>query len=1033
MGLSREDARRAVIDWFDAQGLLEEVRPYTHSVGHSYRSHVPIEPWLSDQWYVAVTDDRLRGSALRALDPDQAPQLPDDVPLRGDTTGDGQLRFHPRPLRPHLPRLARHHPRLVHLAPAVVGSPDPGVGADPAACRRPSRGAPRLSARPKATTVSPSPRAGSTPVPHTWCGASPTTPSRRRCACRRARRFAASPRADDSLDEDSLVAALEADGFTRDPDVLDTWFSSGLWPLSTMGWPWPADFPETVGLLDAFNPTSVLSTAREIITLWVSRMVMFNRYFRAGTLPFTDVFIHAMVQDGHGQKMSKSLGNGVDPRDIIHSHGADAMRYTLVQMTTDTQDVRMPVDLVCPHTGQAFTPEVITTSAGHVVTAPVQRSPGDPTKEMVTAFGVATGAVTPTAERPLARNSSAKFDLGRNFANKLWNATRFALRRLDGTTAGDDVVVGAADARFVDRWILARLHETVATLERALRNYQFNVYADTLYDFVWRDVCDRYLEAVKPTIDDDPTQQVVLGAVLDAVLRIMHPVCPFVTEALWPAVSEARHGHIDGLELPPAPLLAGAAWPVVADRLGDRDVVDTFDRGDTLAAMIRTLRAERNVAPRKEVTVHAPAGVRQLIAACGGAVETLAGVSAVLASEGERPGGGQSAGLRGCRGADLRGWSTSSTPTSSGPAWRRSSKPRPSRSRASRVVWPTRATSTTPSPNWSTRPGRCSTRPVPTWPRPSRPWPRWADGRFGGSDVDRTDPPGAGCPSTSTCRGAWRSSPARWTAGVEATWTDQPGGTGAMIAALAAGEVDVVSILTEGTVAAIADGLAATIVQTYVASPLQWGVHVPAGSDLTEIDDCAGRRVAISRRLSGSHLMAHVQADRHGWQLEESRFVLVGGLGRRSEGVRRGRGRRVPVGSLHDPAAGRRRRVPPSGGGADAVAGVRHRGAHRHPVGSHDRGRHHRRRRGGRGHGPAPPVRSHRVGRRSLRPRHCDGRGLVRHHRVRPQGRSRPADAGRLRRGPGERHGVEPRLTPAIRSGQGSSPSAGASATVPTG
>ena len=139
------------------------------------------------------------------------------------------------------------------------------------------------------------------------------------------------------MNETELISALEAAGFERDPDVLDTWFSSALWPMSTMGWPYPEDFPETTGngsdLLSTFNPTSLLSTAREIITLWVSRMVMFNRYFMDGQLPFTDVFIHAMVQDGHGQKMSKSLGNGVDPRDIIYSHGADAMRFTLVQMT----------------------------------------------------------------------------------------------------------------------------------------------------------------------------------------------------------------------------------------------------------------------------------------------------------------------------------------------------------------------------------------------------------------------------------------------------------------------------------------------------------------------------------------------------------------------------------------------------------------------------------------------------------------------------------------------------------------------------
>ena len=311
------------------------------------------------------------------------------------------------------------------------------------------------------------------------------------------------------MDEAALVAALEADGFVRDPDVLDTWFSSALWPLSTMGWPWPDDFPETQGLLDTFNPTSVLSTAREIITLWVSRMVMFNRYFLDHQLPFEHVFIHAMVQDGHGQKMSKSLGNGVDPRDIIFSHGADAMRFTLVQMTTDTQDVRMPVEAVCPHTGEAFVPEFVTTRAGHVVAAPVQQSPSGDGREMVTAYGVATGEVEPTDERPLARNTSSKFDIGRNFANKLWNATRFALRRLEDVPHVSEPV-DLATSRFVDRWIIARLAATIDTLDHALANYQFNVVADTLYDFVWHDVCDRYLEAVKPTVDDDPAQQIVL-------------------------------------------------------------------------------------------------------------------------------------------------------------------------------------------------------------------------------------------------------------------------------------------------------------------------------------------------------------------------------------------------------------------------------------------------------------------------------------------------------------------------------------------
>jgi valyl-tRNA synthetase len=334
--------------------------------------------------------------------------------------------------------------------------------------------------------------------------------------------------------------------------------------------------------------------------------------------------------------MSKSLGNGVDPRDIIHGHGADAMRFTLVQMTTDTQDVRMPVDLVCPHTGEAFTPEFITTSAGHTVAAPIQTSPGDPTKKMVSAYGVATGTASPTAEMPLARNTSSKFDLGRNFANKLWNATRFALKRVD-TSRTLDAPVDVAARPFPDRWIVARLARTVARLEQSLADYQFNAYADTLYDFVWHDVCDRYLEMVKPTIDDDHEQQAVLVCVLDTVLRIMHPVCPFVTEALWPHVGAARCGEVAGLALPPANLLAGAAWPNVDPLLDDDDAVDTWQRVDQLIGAIRTVRGAQSIPPRKQITVHAPDATMALIDHTDGVVQVLAGVGELVPIEGGRP------------------------------------------------------------------------------------------------------------------------------------------------------------------------------------------------------------------------------------------------------------------------------------------------------------------------------------------------------------------------------------------------------------
>ncbi len=631
LGLSREDARTAVVDWFEAEGLLSEVRDYSHSVGHSYRSHVPIEPWLSDQWYVRVTDERLRGSALRAQTPDQVADLPDGVEPRADQPGDGELRFYPD-------RYAKTYQtwhenirdwcisrqlwwghqipvwnRLVATADlsAELTTALDGVGIDEAVKIRSNwsdAGASHLVRRITEDEVEES-----------VCVPPDATLTRL-------------DRWSDELDEAGLIAALEADGFVRDPDVLDTWFSSALWPMSTMAWPWPEDYPDTDGLLDAFNPTSVLTTAREIITLWVSRMVMFNRYFMNGQLPFTDVFIHAMIQDGHGQKMSKTLGNGVDPRDIIHSHGADAMRFTLVQMTTDTQDVRMPVDMVCPHTGEAFTPSFEKTPSGHLVASPIQTSPGDPSKTMVSAFGAATGAATPTDDQPLARNTSSKFDIGRNFANKTWNATRFALKRLaDASPATEPVAV--ADTRFVDRWILARLGETLDDAQKALDNYQFNSFVDTLYDFVWRDVCDRYLEAVKPTIDDDPVQQVVLGTVLDAVLRVLHPVTPFVTEALWPHVSAARSGSVIGVDLPAAEILAGAAWPEVAIDIVDRSVIADFERADTLVAAIRSIRSSQGVKPKQRISVHAPAEVLELIETAGGYIEALAGVGEVTPVE----------------------------------------------------------------------------------------------------------------------------------------------------------------------------------------------------------------------------------------------------------------------------------------------------------------------------------------------------------------------------------------------------------------
>ncbi len=343
----------------------------------------------------------------------------------------------------------------------------------------------------------------------------------------------------------------------------------------------------------------MLCTAREIITLWVSRMVMFNTYLH-GKLPFKDVFIHAMIQDGHGQKMSKSLGNGVDPNDIIHSHGADAMRFTLASMTTQTQDVRMPVDMVCPYTGKTFTPKFITVGSGqHKVAAPIQESPFAKGKKMVSSYGVASGQVKPTDEMPLARNTSEKFDYGRNFANKLWNATRFALSNIDEATGHEE-----GELSLADRWIIARAIEAVQAADRALSDYDFHNYAQGLYSFIWNDLCDWYIEAVKGVVRQSATARRVLASMIDVSLRLLHPAMPFITEKLWERLNAVvPERGVDGLELPASELLVRAPWPKADAGAIDKDAEETFARVQEAVVMVREVRASNKVPPREKVDV----------------------------------------------------------------------------------------------------------------------------------------------------------------------------------------------------------------------------------------------------------------------------------------------------------------------------------------------------------------------------------------------------------------------------------------------
>ncbi|MCC7408650.1 MAG: valine--tRNA ligase, partial [Phycisphaeraceae bacterium] len=587
LGMDRFEAREAVVEWFRKEKLLEEVKPYRHSVGHSYRSHVPIEPYLSDQWYVKVTDERLAGAALRAMDPAQrgdskgctwksgdpfapSPSEPGSMsPVRapsarlGQTEWEGQLRFIPE-------RYARNfqawHENIRDWCISRQlwwGHRIPVWKRETFRRIRPSDQYPADSALGTEERL--------THINNVEIGY-----QRQWESDGNEYEYICVPSGHVEIEQQ-----LERLGYAQDPDVLDTWFSSALWPISTLGWPDPrkfsAEFPDGDAALQAWNPSTVLSTAREIITLWVSRMVMFNLYFR-DCLPFKDVFIHAMIQDGQGRKMSKSLGNGVDPLDIIATHGADAMRFTLAQMTTQTQDVRMPV----------------------------------------------------AHDEKSGKNTSPKFDNGRNFANKLWNAVRFALGNLTTGRPEGDVTPHLSLA---DRWILSRLARTIATVDAALADYNFNVYAQTLYDFAWRDLCDWYLEAIKPVVQTDTppggAARATLAACLDALLRLLHPVMPFLTEELWSHLNRAWPVRtLPGLDLPTSDLCITAAWPTAAPSLMSETAETDFELLRSVISAVREVRTTYKVPPRQKITASAKASaaLSAKLLEHRGLLETLANI-----------------------------------------------------------------------------------------------------------------------------------------------------------------------------------------------------------------------------------------------------------------------------------------------------------------------------------------------------------------------------------------------------------------------
>jgi valyl-tRNA synthetase len=403
-----------------------------------------------------------------------------------------------------------------------------------------------------------------------------------------------------------LEERYEAAGFAQEEDVLDTWFSSALWPHETLGWPDKQHNPPLNGrpdpsstgnneVLNYFYPGSVLVTSRDIITLWVARMVLTGLY-NMGDVPFRHVCIHPKIQDGFGQTMSKSKGNGVDPTELIEKYGCDGMRFTIASFAGETQDVRLPVGYECPHC-QAVIPQ----EQHHLKFKPGKPKIKCPKCKKESQY--ATPNYVPDEGEPVARIVIERFEYGRNFCNKLWNAARFAMLNLEGYTPGP---VDLSSLGIEDRWILSRLATVTDEVTSLLNVYKFDTATHSLREFVWNEFCDWYLEMIKPRLRDEslkPTAQRILVTVLDTTLRLLHPFTPFITEELWQRLREIA--PLRGLPepMPVSDAIIVAAWPAGFDGWRDTALEARFQRLQELIVAVRNVRGTYNISPAITVPV----------------------------------------------------------------------------------------------------------------------------------------------------------------------------------------------------------------------------------------------------------------------------------------------------------------------------------------------------------------------------------------------------------------------------------------------
>jgi len=359
------------------------------------------------------------------------------------------------------------------------------------------------------------------------------------------------------VDEVEFCPGCKSDNIEQESDVLDTWFSSGLWPHSTLGW------PDDTEDLRYFYPTTVMETAYDLIFFWVARMIMMG-IEDTGDIPFRTIYFHGLVRDEKGDKMSKTTGNVIDPLEMIEQYGTDALRFGLITGT----------------------------------------SPGNDSKL-----------------------SLVKLEAGRNFANKLWNAARFVIRNLDGRQVDAGVQKDLLPAE--DSWILSRLNGTISNVGRAMENYQFAEAQKHIYDFLWSEYCDWYIELAKVRLrstEVETSPVPVLVHVLETSLLLLHPFMPFITEELWQNLR--RYLPPDRREVESVMV---ARYPVVDDNAFDPEAERIMETVIEIVRSIRNTRAQYNVENSRWIEAQVYAGKLEVsISPYVGAIETLARARPVI-------------------------------------------------------------------------------------------------------------------------------------------------------------------------------------------------------------------------------------------------------------------------------------------------------------------------------------------------------------------------------------------------------------------